>query len=87
MLTESRSGLSRVVTSLKVAALVAVLGSVVLAAEQRKAPEFVPGQAVAEAAAASQPKPVAGAQEAVADYLPAQFPETSGSAEEQPPTF
>ncbi len=47
MLNESPSGLNRVVTSLKVAALLTVLGAVVLAAEQRIGPDISSGTPVA----------------------------------------
>jgi hypothetical protein len=87
MLNESDSGLTRVVTSLKVAALVVVLGSVVLAAEQRKATDTAPGNTVAAVVAPAQSAPGSVAQAAAAAYFPAQFAAPSGPVEEQPPTF
>ena len=87
MLTES-PGLTRLVTSLRVAALVAILGSVVLAAEQRNSTETLPGPTVADqTASASQSKPAGGAQQAAAGYLPAHFRTASGDGADLPPTF
>jgi hypothetical protein len=88
MLTESPSGLNRAVTSLKVAAVVAILGSVVLAAERHKGTEILPEPAAAaQTAPASQQNPGSGAQDAAAVYFPAHFPAPSGPAAELPPTF
>jgi hypothetical protein len=84
MLTESPSGLNRALTSLKVAALVAILGSVVLAAEQHKGTEPVAEPTgAAQTAPASQQNPGSGAQDAAADYFPAH----SGPVAELPSTF
>lgn len=88
MLNESTQGLARFVTSLKVAALVVVLGSVVLAAEQRLATVDLPGQPIAAGTApASRAAPDGGAQPTATDYFPARFPAPSGTDAEQPPTF
>lgn len=87
MLAESPSGLSRAVTSLKVAAVVAILGSVVLAAEQHKGTEILAEPtAAAQTAPASQQSPGSGAAEEAADF-PAHFPAPSGPVAELPPTF
>lgn len=86
MLTESPSGLKRAVMSLKVAAVVAILGSVVLAAEQHKGTEIRPAVA-APTAPASPQNPGSRARDAAADYFAAQVPAPSGRAAESPPTF
>ena len=96
MLNESPSALKRVVMSLKVAALVTVLGTVVLAAERQLStevsPEGIIGTEVtsAQVAIPGQPAPAAPAaseQKAPADYFPSQFPEPKGESAQQPPTF
>jgi hypothetical protein len=88
MLTEHSSGLTKFVTSLKVAALASVLGAVVLAAEHRFDMQLAPDQTGAGVAAASaDSKADRGAQQAPADYFPAHFPTPSGPVSEQPPTF
>lgn len=73
---------SRFVTSLKVAAMVAVLGSVVLAAEQRNGTERPAAPSVAERTATpSRP------QEALADHSLAQLPAPAGPVAQSSPTF
>jgi hypothetical protein len=89
MLTESRSGWNKIVTPLKVAALVTMLGSVVLLAEQRIATPVAAGQPVA---AETAPAPQAAirdraAQPGPTDYFPAHFSAPSGPVADQPPTF
>jgi hypothetical protein len=79
MLNESPSALKRVVMSLKVAALVTVLGTVVLAAERQLSTEVSPEAAPAASAASEQQAPT--------DYFPSQFPEPKGESAQQPPTF
>ena len=92
MLDVSSSASSRIVTSLKVAALVTVLGSLVLAAEQRLATqtsEISVAQTVATQTVPAIPASTADnvGQRATIDYFPARFPAPSGPAAEQPPTF
>jgi hypothetical protein len=95
MLRKRRRVLHHVATSLKVAALVTVLGTVVLAAERhmatRVAPEEIIAAEVAPARLASPPaalpKAPAQAQPAQEDYFPSHFDESKGEAAEQPPTF
>jgi hypothetical protein len=95
MNSESPSALHLIVTSLKVVALVTVLGTVVLAAERhmatRVSPEEIINAEQAPARLMSAPPaaaPVSPADTAAPDaYFPSQFPEPSGPAEEQPPTF
>jgi hypothetical protein len=88
MLTESSSGMTKVVTSLKVAALVTILGAVVLAAEQQLAPAIPAEQTVQSASVASQDgKTDSAAQQTRSDYFPANFPAPSGPVADQPPTF
>jgi hypothetical protein len=79
MLNKSPWVLKRVVMSLKVAALVTVLGTVVLAAERQLLTEVSP-----EAAPGA---PAASEQQAPADYFPSQFAEPKGEPAQQPPTF
>jgi hypothetical protein len=91
MLKQSPSALKRIVMSLKVAALVTVLGTVVLAAERQLAMGVVPEAVVAAAPAYAPPvsasAPAIATQQAPADYFPAQFPEPKGEPAQQPPTF
>lgn len=85
MLYETPSASSKLVTSLKVAALVTVLGSVVLAAEQRFVSHAAPAPiSVTQTAPASSSAAPDGA---APYYFPAQFPAPSGEVAEQPPTF
>lgn len=78
-------GMTKVVTSLKVAALVSVLGAVVLAAEHRL--EAAPDQMVVRASvAAADSKADRGGEQARADYFPANLAAPSGPTAEQPPT-
>ena len=86
MLSKSFSGMTGVVTSLKVAALVSVLGAVVLAAEHRL--EVAPEPTIARPTVASPAsKAERGTEQAPADYFPAHFPPPSGPVAEQPSTF
>jgi hypothetical protein len=87
MLNESSSASDRIVTSLKVAALVTVLGSLVLAAEQRLATPISPEQSVATAPALPASTADSAGQQAAIDYFPARFPAPSSEAAELPPTF
>jgi hypothetical protein len=89
MLNVSSSVSGRIVTSLKVAALVTVLGSLVLAAEERLAAQISPEQSVTVATAPAIPASTADlvGQQAPTDYFPARFPAPSGQAADQPPTF
>jgi len=77
-------GMTKVVTSLKVAALVSVLGAVVLAAEHRleAAPDHPVGRATV---VAPDSKADRGGEQAQADYFPANLPTTSGPVAEPPP--
>jgi hypothetical protein len=82
MLNETPSALSRIITSLKVVALATVLGTVVIAAEQRL---VSPGQTVAMT---SQVVTQAdSAQPVTSDYFPAQFPAPKGEPSELAPTL
>jgi hypothetical protein len=88
MLSETPSASTKIVTALKVAALVTVLGTVVLAAEQR----FVTGapheQTVAATATAHQaPASDGTVQQAATEYFPARFPAPTGEPAEPMPTF
>lgn len=88
MLTRHLSSrLSKVVTSLKVAALVSILGAVVLAAEHRLDSRIYPEQIAAAATAVSGNAPAASGRQDSDDYFPAHFPAPSGSVADQPPTF
>jgi hypothetical protein len=88
MLTEYSSGMTKVVTSLKVAALVSVLGAVVLAAEHQLATAVPPEQTAASVSATPRDgKAGSGAQPAASDYFPAQFPAPSAPVADQPATF
>jgi len=88
MLTESSSGMTKFATSLKVAAMVSILGAVVLAAEQQWV-TAIPSQESAPSASVTPRDGNAGsaAQQAPSDYFPATFPAPSGPVAEQPPTF
>jgi hypothetical protein len=86
MLSRSFSGMAGVVTSLKVAALVSVLGAVVLAAEHRL--EVAPNATIArQTVAFPDAKAERGAEQAPVDYFPAHFPPPSGPVAEQPSSF
>jgi hypothetical protein len=94
MLKHSRSALRHVVTSLKVVALVTVLGTVVMAAERhlatRISPEEIIATDMAPARMSSPAGPSASAapvQQPSTDYFPSQFPAPKGEAAEQAPTF
>ncbi|HZI84769.1 MAG TPA: hypothetical protein VFF44_12705 [Casimicrobiaceae bacterium] len=95
MLRKSPSPLRHLVTSLKVAALVTVLGTVVLAAERHRAAQVSPEEIVATDTAPNHvgsQAPSAGSAAAPAGvapeaYFPSQFPEPTGEVAAQPPTF
>jgi hypothetical protein len=90
---ESPSALNRVVTSLKVVALVTVLGTVVLAAERELATKISPEEMVAadigpaRAVSSAKPATAAPVQTAPADYFPSHFPAPTGEPAEPMPTF
>ncbi len=83
MLNETPSDSTKIVTALKVAALVTVLGSVVFAAEHRLASAVAHEQTVA-AVTAQQASTV---DAAATDYFPARFPAPTGEPSEPAPTF
>jgi hypothetical protein len=95
MLHESPSALNRVVTSLKIAAVVTVLGTVVLAAERELATKISPEEIVAADIAPAHLPPAAKpataeqapAEQAPADYFPSHFPAPKGEPAEPMPTF
>jgi len=99
MLKQSRSALRHVVTSVKVVALVTVLGTVVMAAERHLATRVSPEEIIATDMAPARLAPAqtaspAGAsaptdrqQQPSADYFPSHFDESKGEAAEQAPTF
>ena len=95
MLRKSPSAMRHVMTSLKVVALVTVLGTVVMAAERHMATRISPEEIIvtdmAPARMASPAAPASAAAgpatEAPAPYFPSQFPEPKGEAAVQPPTF
>ena len=90
---ESPSALDRIVTSLKVVALVTVLGTVVLAAERELATKISPEEMVAadigppHAVSISKPATAAPTESARADYSPSHFPAPKGEPVEPMPTF
>ena len=86
MMNKSFSDMTRLVTSLKVAAFVSILGAVVLAAEHRL--EVAPDPTIARpTVSAPDSKAKRGSEQAPADYFPAHFPPPSGPVAEQPSTF
>jgi hypothetical protein len=89
MLSETPSASTKIVTALKVAALVTVLGTVVLAAEQRFAAAVSHEQTTfAETATAHHAPALDGtAQQAATEYFPARFPAPTGEPAEPMPTF
>jgi hypothetical protein len=87
MLNETPSATSRLITSLKVAAVVTVLGTVVLAAEQRWAGAVPHEQTIAAAASHQAPATDSAAQQAAMDYFPARFPAPTSEPAEPMPTF
>ena len=89
MLSETPSASARLITSLKVATLVTVLGTVVLAAEQRWAAAVPHEHTIADetATAHQTPAPDGTAQQAAIDYFPARFPAPTGQPAEPMPTF
>jgi hypothetical protein len=90
---ESPSALNRVVTSLKVVALVTVLATVVMAAERELATKISPEEMVAadiapaRAASTSKPATAGPTEAAPADYFPSHFPAPKGEPAEPMPTF
>ena len=89
MLNETPSASTKIVTALKVAALVTVLSTVVLAAEHRLVTAIPHEQTIAvQSATTPQASGVVGnVQQAATDYFPAQFPAPTGEPSEQPSTF
>jgi len=95
MRKRSRPAVHHVVTSLKVAALVTMLGTVVLAAERHLATQVSPEEVIATdvaparlASPAASPKSAAPqVQPGSEDYFPSHFDESKGEVSEQPPTF
>ena len=89
MLNETPSGSTKIITALKVAALVTVLGSVVFAAEHRLVGAVPHEQTIATATvAAHQASRADGtAQQAAIDYFPARFAAPTGEPSEPLPTF
>jgi len=89
MLNETPSASAKLITSLKVAALVTILGTVVMAAEQRWASAVPHEQTIAAdtATARQTPAPDGTAQQAAIDYFPARFPAPTGQPAEPMPTF
>jgi hypothetical protein len=84
MLNETPSCWSKIITSVKVVALATVLGTVVIAAEQRLASVSTEPTV---AAATSQVAPADKTQAAASDYFPAQFPAPKGDVSEPAPSF
>jgi hypothetical protein len=83
MLNENPSALSKIITSLKVAALATVLGTVVIAAEHRLvSPAQTVAGATSQAVAQGNSAPPV-----TSDYFPAQFPAPKGEPSEPAPTF
>ena len=89
MLNETHSGSTKIVTALKIAALVTVLGSVVFAAEHRLVSAVPHEQTIAAATVAAHQASAAdgAAQPAPIDYFPARFPAPTGEPSEPMPTF
>ena len=86
MLSETPSTSTKIVTALKVAALVTVLGTVVIAAEQRFATAVPHEQTVAATATAHQ-APASDGTAAATEYFPARFPAPTGESTDPMPTF
>ena len=86
MLSETPSASTKIVTALKVAALVTVLGTVVIAAEQRFVTAVPHEQTVAATATAHQ-APALDGTAAATEYFPARFPAPTGESAEPMPTF
>ncbi len=86
MLNGSSSGMKRVFTSLKVAALVTVLGAVVLAAEQQLTTAISPEPAAVSASMTRQESTTDVAGQA-SDQSPAQIPALSRPVADQPQAF
>jgi hypothetical protein len=99
MQKHSPSALRHLVTSLKVVALVTVLGTVVMAAERHLATRISPEEIIATDMAPARMSAPAGTpasagtpaaapvQQASPDYFPSHFPEPKGEAADQAPTF
>ena len=83
----------RIATSLRVGAIVTVLGFVVFAAEQRLTRDVSPQEVIAAETAPNfapaQPSasPAPAKAEQSVDYFPSHFAEPKGEPEAQPPTF
>ena len=85
----------RIALSLRVGAIVTVLGFVVLAAEQRLAQDVSPQEIIAAETApnfAAQPRaapaqPAAKVEQSNSDYFPSHFPAPKGEPEAQPDAF
>ena len=89
MLNETPSASTKIVTALKVAALVTVLSTVVLAAEHRLV-TAVPHEQIVAAESATAHSTAAldvTAQQPAIDYFPARFPAPTGEPAEPMPTF
>jgi hypothetical protein len=88
MSSNTSSGMHRVPKPIKVAALVAVLGLVMLAIES---PRLITGTgdviAKASPPQTSQESNAMPFPTSASEYFPAQFPAPKGDAEAQPPTF
>lgn len=96
----SPSALRHVATSLKVVALVTLLGTVVMAAERHLATQISPEEVIvtdmaparmsspeATPATAGLAGPAASPQQTSTDYFPSHFPEPKGDPADQAPTF
>jgi hypothetical protein len=86
MLNETPSGSTKIITALKIAAVVTVLGSVVFATEHRLA-SAVPHEQTVAAITAQAYAADGTAQQAATDYFPARFPAPTGEPSEPAPTF
>jgi hypothetical protein len=89
MINKAPSGSTKIISALKVAALVTVLGSVVFAAEHRLASVVPHEQTIAAATVTAHQASAADgtAQQAPIDYFPARFPAPTGEPSEPMPTF
>jgi predicted lipid-binding transport protein (Tim44 family) len=97
-MSQKSSWNERIALSLRVGAIVTVLGFVVLAAEQRLAQVVSPQEIIAAETAPNfapgnvAPAPAKAAEQRAApkdsdDYFPSHFPEPKGEPETQPDTF
>ena len=87
MLSETPSASTKIVTALKVAALVTVLGTVVLAAEQRFVTAVPHEQTMVAETATAHQAPASNGTAAATEYFPARFPAPTGEPAEPMPTF